>query len=109
MNAIKESDWKRLSKLRPIALERFCSRALTEIEHIQREPVTTSHEKYLAIYDVIHARDREIASIFNRNSRSYAHSTILRMQRFGLLTDEEIAGFNEEIRGCLATVDRDED
>ena len=64
LNQIIESDWRILRELKPIALERFCERALSEV--IRR----IGHSKgaapaYLAIFKLIGRRDDELAHAFD--------------------------------------------
>ncbi len=47
--AIKESDWKLLSKLKPLALARLSQRILDEICAIATES-RSAHERYLAVF-----------------------------------------------------------
>jgi hypothetical protein len=95
---IPESDWKRLSQLKPLALERFCQRVLTEIQRIDADVEKTGHERYLAIYDLIHRRDEELADAFNGLSRSCALFKLACMQRHRLLTEEEMSTFTPATR-----------
>ena len=41
---IVEADWKVLRRLRPLALERFCGRALTLLAHMRADAVLTDDE-----------------------------------------------------------------
>jgi hypothetical protein len=45
---IKEADWKLLRRLHPLALERFCERALAEIESVKHDDARSFHQRYLA-------------------------------------------------------------
>jgi len=102
MKGIRESDWKRLRDLKPIALDRFCSRVLSDIEQACSDSGATSHQRYLAIYDLIQKQDKKLGQIFDGLSRSSAVGKLFLMRRAGLLTDEEIAGFSEDIRSAVA-------
>src|SRR5215813_7777767 len=44
---IKESDWKLLRQLHPVALERFCRRILEELERINSDSAKSFHQRYL--------------------------------------------------------------
>jgi hypothetical protein len=102
MKDIRESDWKRLRDLKQIALDRFCSRVLSDVEKGSSDPGATSHQRYLAIYELIQNRDRELGRMFDGLSRSNAVEKLLLMHRAGLLTEDELAGFSEEIRSIVA-------
>lgn len=102
MKQIREPDWKRLRDLKPIALDRFCSRVLDGIQQAFSDSGAGSHQRYLAIYDLIQKQDKELGQIFDGLSRSSAVGKLLLMHRAGLLTDAEIAGFSEDIRDVVA-------
>lgn len=102
MITIRESDWKRLRDLKPRALERFCDRVLLEVAQACSDSAATSHQRYGAIYDLIRERDKELARIFDDLRRSNAKTRLLFMQRAGLLTDDEVSGFSEEIQDAIA-------
>jgi hypothetical protein len=93
---IKESDWKILRELRPIALDRYCLRVLSEVERLSSQPEKTSYERYLAIYDCIKQRDKELGRIFLNPSRSKALLQLMLLWSDGLLTPEELARFSPE-------------
>ena len=57
---IKESDWRALRRLQPLALERFCKRVLDEIESVRHDSARTFHPRYLDIYRIVEQRDRAI-------------------------------------------------
>jgi hypothetical protein len=95
-SGIPESDWKKIRDLKPVLLDRFCQRILQEVAFQATEPSQTPHERYLAIYKLIHERDRDIAEIFNGLSRSKAMMCILNAHRHGLLTEDELGRFSED-------------
>jgi hypothetical protein len=99
---IREADWKRLRDLKPIALDRFCARVLSDIERVSADSAATSHQRYLAIYDLIQERDKELGRIFDGLSRSSTVGKLLLMHQAGLLTEDEVAAFSEEIRNAVA-------
>ena len=98
MHTISEPDWKLLRQLRPLALERFCQRVLSDIERLAQESAKTSHERYLAIYDLMQQRDRELADTFNDQRRTTAFEQLARMRALNLLTDDEVAHFSSDAR-----------
>ncbi|WP_322806520.1 hypothetical protein [Thermanaerothrix sp.] len=99
MNDFPESDWKILSRLKPLALERLCLRILHQIQaYITTMPPGASHSTYLAIYRFIHEQDRLIAAGFNHWSRSRAFEHLLIWRRHALLTEDEFASFSAETR-----------
>ena len=83
---IKESDWKVLRRLHPIALERFCERVLMEIGSVKNDDARNFHERYLDIFKIVERCDREIACIFDDLKRSRALMMLAAMCSVGLLT-----------------------
>lgn len=102
MKDIREADWKRLRDLKPLALDRFCTRVLADIERTRSDATLSSHQRYLAIYDLIQKRDKELGRIFDGLSRSSAVGKLLLMHRAGLLSEDEVATFSENIRDVVA-------
>jgi hypothetical protein len=97
----KEADWKVLRQLHPIALERFCQRVLDEIQGITSDTNRGSHARYLAVFDLIRRRDRELANAFDDMRRSRAFLRLVNIQSHGLLTEEELGRFSPEVRESL--------
>lgn len=100
MKHIKESDWKRLRDLKPIALDRFCTRVLSDVERVCADSTVTAHQRYLAVYELIHERDKELGYMFDGLSRSSVTMKLFLMHRAGLLTEDEIAAFSEDLTAC---------
>lgn len=98
--SILESDWKLLSRLKPLALDRLCQRILSQIAALASGP-ESAHHRYGAIYGLIHERDREIANCFNGLSRSKALERLAAMRTLDLISDEELAGFSEETQSWV--------
>ena len=47
------------------ALERFCQQVLAEIQQINSDTITSIHRKYLAIDNLIHQHDKQMAEVFD--------------------------------------------
>ncbi len=101
---IKESDWKVFRELRETALDRFCWRALDEIQRVSADSTRSTHQRYLAVYELIRRRDRELAATFDDPRRSTAFLQLLSIQSQGLLTEEEMGRFSQEIREALSRI-----
>ena len=92
-----ESDWKVFRKLRVLALDRFCQRVLDEIRQCAAAPDKSNHERYLAVYRLLHERDEQVADMLNNPRRSSALIQLARIQAERLLTDEEFARFSDRL------------
>jgi hypothetical protein len=83
---IPESDWRVLRSIKTQAIERFCQRITIDIEKINTDPTITFHQKYLAIYSLIHEQDKDLAFIFNDLCRSNANIRLIAMRSHKLPT-----------------------
>ena len=98
---IAEADWKVLRRVHPFALERFCERVLSEIEHITHVRSQSAHQRYLDIFKIIEQRDRQMASIFDDPKRSNALTMLARMRSEGLLMADEFSSLSQETRSAI--------
>ncbi len=97
-----ERDWKHLSHLKGLALERLCRRILDEAQSlIAAAEEGSCHSTYLALYRHIQEQDQLVADSFNRWSRSYALSHLVLWRQHNLITDEEFAAFSPETRAAV--------
>ncbi len=76
-----ESDWKKLRALHPLALDRFSKIILDEIAAISADGTKTSHQRYVAVWQHLRQRDRDVADAFDDMSRSKGP---LRIAHFGV-------------------------
>ena len=98
---IKESDWKILRRLHPLALERFCERVLAEIERVTHESGRSFHQRYLDTFKIVDQRDREVGRIFDNSKRSNALTMLAQLRSNGLLTDDEFSSLSPETRSAI--------
>src|SRR5437763_5571116 len=98
---ISESDWKLFRRLRPLALDRFCQRVLAEVGRLAADAGKGSHERYLAVFELLRRRDEELAAGFNDPRRSTALVQLARIRAEGLVTEEEFARFSPETRASV--------
>lgn len=96
LREIKESDWKLLRQMAPVALERFCQHILGEIARTGSDRTKSHHQRYLDIFAVLQQRDKEIAHAFNDLRRSTALTQLATMYSHGLLAEEEFLRFSPE-------------
>jgi hypothetical protein len=101
---ISEPDWKVFRKLREIALERFCQRIVSEIECVAADTTKTAHDRYLAIFELIHQRNEDVAAAFDNPRRSAALLQLACIQSHKLLTDDEMSPFSNDIREAVKRI-----
>jgi hypothetical protein len=94
---IKESDWKAFKRVREAALERFCGRVLDDIARINSDNTKSKHERYVAIYRLVHERDKEINPIFDYLRRSTAVQQLCSFRLHDLVTEQELQQFSPEL------------
>ena len=98
-NNFPESDWKTLSRMKPLALDCLCQRILAEAGDIfNRAKEKEYHRAYLDLYRHIHASDETVAVCFNDFKRSQAMNILANWRMNDLLTEEEFAAFSLETR-----------
>jgi hypothetical protein len=93
---LPESDWKIVRKLHDLALERFCEQVLAEIQRINAMLSKKAHARYLDIFNLIEAQDKEIEWIFNDLRRSNAMEHLCAMVSRKLLPEAEFALLSQE-------------
>jgi hypothetical protein len=99
MNNFPESDWKILSRLKPLALDRLCERIVLEAEdRIARARSGEFYRAYLDLYKHIRNRDKTVSNCFDDWTRSQAFFILANWRREKLVTDEEFAAFSPETR-----------
>ncbi len=99
--SIAESDWKVFKKVRAEALDRFSRRVLAECEAISRDETKSAHERYITLYRHVRERDKAMAKMFDDFRRSTALLQLMLMDKYDLLTQEEIASFSEAMQQSL--------
>jgi DNA repair ATPase RecN len=104
---LPEPDWKTLSRLKPLALERLCQRFLRGAQdRLARATKGESHRAYLDLYKYFQDSDKILAKCFDDWRRSQALVTLANWREQELLTEEEFARFSPEAREKAAWVAR---
>lgn len=98
---ISESDWKVVKQLHAVALDRFCERVLSEVDDIAADTLRTSHQRYLALFETVQHRNKEMANVFDNLRRSTALLQIAALRSRGLLEDSEFMRFSEGTRALV--------
>ena len=101
MREIKESDWKLLRRVHPLALERFCERVLAEIDRVSHDGATSRHGRYLQIFGILQQRDLEMVRLFDNPRRSHALTMLAQIRSQGLLTEDEYSSLSPETRAAI--------
>lgn len=100
---ISEPDRKVFRQLHAVALERFSDKALNDIaDAIANRDDRSAHDRYIAVFKLIERWDREMGDYFNEFRRSTAFEAIAIMRRHGLISDDEMLQFSEELRAIVS-------
>ena len=98
---IDESDWKLLKGLHQVSLERFSKQILKELEQISIDSSKSHHERFLASFDLINRRNKDMAMAFDDLRRSRAFDRIAAIHSLGLFSKDEFAGFTEHTQEVM--------
>ena len=101
---IAEADWKRLRKLKEVALDRLCAAILHECRDITVAEGQTTHERYLALFRHIRERDADVANAFDGLSRSTAVQRLAAMCALDLVAEEELAEFSPDTQRSVRSL-----
>ena len=97
MKKISEPDWKVFKEIKIKAIETFCNNALSEFDEVIKDKKGGSHEAYALLYRLVKNRDKQMALIFDGQSRSKAPLQLLAMRGEGLVDMELLEQLSEEI------------
>ena len=93
---VDESDWKWFRQVRGVALQRFCDSVLEETGAIMADTARSSHERFIAVYNLIQERNGELADGFDSPKRSAMLVQLAFLRGHKLLTDDEFFLFRRE-------------
>lgn len=96
-----ERDWKSLRALHPVALDRLCGRILGECREILDDSTMSTHERFLRLYELMQARNSDIAVGFDDLRRSTALQRLRAMRELDVVTGEDLMAFSPETRNAL--------
>ena len=95
---MNESDWKIFKEIKEAALDKCCSNVLSEVHATISDGTKSNHDRFLELYDLVQANNKDIASIFDGHSRSKASLQTMLMRRHGLISDNLVAKFSPELQ-----------
>jgi hypothetical protein len=95
MAEISEADWKLFKKITERALEKYCEQSLAEFKKIAENTEISVHERYRLHYQAVRERDKNLAYMFDRLSRSNAHFQLTLLRRAELVDEDLLAQLSE--------------
>jgi hypothetical protein len=93
-----ERDWKHLRRVHDVALDRFCTQVLDDAMAVIQRAGMSSHERYLQLFNLLVDRNEVMATAFDDMRRSTGLQRLTAMVSLGLLTKEELAGFQPDVQ-----------
>jgi hypothetical protein len=106
MNHIAERDWKRLRSIHDAALDELCGRILAAARTIiDRAETGKAHAAYLELGKAIDEWNDTVSLCFDDLRRSTAALKLLQWRRNGLLPDERLREFSEDIQESIRHLD----
>ncbi len=93
---MKESDWKIFKQIKEKAIETFCNNALTQYEKIIKNKNGNSYEIYMYLYKSVIDTDKQMALLFDGQSRSKAALQLLAIRAEGLADETLLKKLSDE-------------
>ena len=90
--------------MKPRVLEDACARILKAVESAIQTRDGGSHQAYLALWDLLKKEDASIAFMFDDFKRSTGLIKLAAWQRYGLLSESDLALFSEETRKIVKAI-----
>ncbi len=106
---VSERDWKVFRELHRTTLQRLCDKILSEARAAIDERLESPHDKYIRLFKLIQARDRDIAYAFDDLRRSTAFRQISIIHAMDLFTPEELQRFSNDLLEALNLSGRNQD
>jgi len=96
-----ESDWKKFRWIVPGLRDRYLRDQNAELMEILQRPALTPTEAFWAASDCLEKVKRTLADCLDDHKRSRMWESLRLMLRHGMLTEEDLEGFSEELRGQI--------
>lgn len=96
-----EADWKILRELKPVLLDRLCTRILDELRAVMDDPARTAHERYLTLFELLRERNDDVANAFDDMRRSRAVWRLAWMRSLELFREDEWARLSPRTRDTV--------
>lgn len=106
MNTIPERDWKKLRGMKGVLLDTACERIFQKIQAIVDGRAGRTHAAYLALWKLLDAEDKKIATMFDDLKRSNGILKLAAWRENGLLTEEELASLSDETVAAVRLLSR---
>jgi len=102
-----ESDWKKFRMIVPELRERYLRKRNSEIIVILRDESSTPTNIFWTASERIEEIGRILRSCLDGHTRSTMMNYLMIMCRHQMLTEEDLGGFSEEVRGRCTEIQKE--
>ena len=99
----KESDWKRYRDLVEFLKERYLKETNQRLCAILTDGNRSATDQFWDAFNEMKKEKKVLQDCLDRHSRSYMYLSMLLMLRHGMLKEEDLKGFSEELQEQLTT------
>jgi len=103
-NEPKESDWKHFRALVPDLLERYLEKRNAELIDLLQDDSRTPTERFQAVEERTREEAKILSQCLDGHSRSNMVMAMVAMRGHGMLADDDLEGFSEELREQIRTL-----
>ncbi|TVQ10431.1 MAG: hypothetical protein EA364_12420 [Balneolaceae bacterium] len=100
----KESDWKQFRKMVPGLRERYLEETIPYIQDVLNDKNRTPTQRFWDTYKKMEKTGRILEDCLDGHSRSKMEMYMSLMFRYGLLKDEDLKHFSEELQDNLQRI-----
>jgi hypothetical protein len=101
-----ESDWKIYTELVDGIEERFLEKRLAVTVALLQDKSQSALDRFGTVKEQLEKAGRDIKDCIARHSRSNIFPNVMQMHRSGLVDDEELKTFSDELQKALIRVDQ---
>ena len=99
----KESDWKQYRDMIEFLKERYLKETNQKLCKILTDGDRSATDQFWDTFNEMKKEKKVLQECLGRHSRSYMYLSMLLMLRYGMLKEEDLKGFSEELREQLTT------
>ncbi len=96
-----ESDWKRFRKIAPELRERYLEKKNKELLQILIDSGKTPTEQFWDTFEEMKKEKRILEECLDGHSRSNQFFFMVSMCNYGMMKEEDLDGFSEELKSSL--------
>ena len=97
----KESDWKRYRDMVEFLKERYLKETNQRLSAILTDGNRSATDQFWDTFNEMKEKKKVLQDCLDRHSRSYMYLSMLLMLRHGMLKEEDLKGFSEELQEQL--------